>query len=81
MQAQYNGASGVGFAEVGIPGVRPMRCSAADRSADPGRRQSLQHELMLQMTRDRANPAEPFKDDTEKSMARTFSLPTARAFA
>ncbi len=32
------------------------------------------------LTRDRANPQEPFKTDTELSMSREFTLPTARTF-
>jgi arabinofuranan 3-O-arabinosyltransferase len=82
VQAQYNGASGVGFAEVSIPGVQADEVLRLPTDLlNAAGAQSLRHELLLQMARDRANPAEPFKDDTEKSMARAFTLPTARAFA
>ena len=80
-QSRYNGLSGVGFSEVRIPGVKlseylrlPTDLLTAAGTA------SLAHPLVLQLTRDRANPAEAFKQDTELGMNRTFSLPTARSF-
>ncbi|HSS09924.1 MAG TPA: alpha-(1-_3)-arabinofuranosyltransferase family protein, partial [Acidimicrobiales bacterium] len=73
---------GVGFAEIRIPSVAPadeLLRVPTDllQTAGSG---SLQHRLYLVLTRDRANPAEPFKGDPEASMARTFTLPTARSF-
>ena len=80
-QSRYNGLSGVGFSEVRIPGVKlseylrlPTDLLTAAGAA------SLSHPLILQLTRDRANPAEAFKQDAELGMNRTFSLPTARSF-
>ncbi|WP_322762204.1 alpha-(1-_3)-arabinofuranosyltransferase domain-containing protein, partial [Frankia sp. Cr2] len=87
VRADYADLSSVGFAEVDI--VRPDGTSPhanellrmpTDLLTTTGRA-SLEHRLMLQVTRDRANPAEPFRSDTEAAMARVFTLPTARTFA
>ncbi len=79
---QYDGQSGVGLAELSIPGVKAdellrlptdlFSAAGTDGAAQP---------LSVMLTRDRANPQEPFKTDTELSMARQFTLPTARTFA
>ena len=80
-RADYSGGSGVGFAEVRIPGIHveefvrlPVDLLAAAGS------DSATHALALVMTRMRANRLESFKVDEELGMARTFTLPTARAF-
>ena len=80
-QSRYNGLSGVGFSEVRIPGVQLSEYLRlpTDLLTEVGAA-SLAHPLVLQLTRDRANPGEPFKQDTELGMNRTFSLPTARSF-
>ena len=71
----------VGFSEVGVGGAtvdevlrlptdllsRTGAASAADR-------------LLVLLTRDRADPAQPIVADREAEMARTFDLPTARTF-
>jgi arabinofuranan 3-O-arabinosyltransferase len=78
---KWDGISGVGLAEMRIPGIRldevlrlPTDVLAAAGAA------SLDHRLAIQVARDRADPQEPFKSDTEVSLARTFDLPTPRAF-
>ncbi|WP_322779396.1 alpha-(1-_3)-arabinofuranosyltransferase domain-containing protein [Frankia sp. Cas4] len=87
VRAQYADLSSVGFAEVDI--VRPDGTSPhahellrmpTDLLTAAGTA-SVQHRLMLQVTRDRANPGEPFRSDAEAAMARVFTLPTARTFA
>ncbi|HMA45865.1 MAG TPA: discoidin domain-containing protein, partial [Frankiaceae bacterium] len=81
VRAAYTGQSGVGFAEVRVGGRRleevlrlPTDLLAA---AGPD---SARHRLLVQLTRDRADPAEPFKSDTEPAMSRELTLPTARDF-
>ena len=56
--------------------------AAADRPVQ-GRRHRRQRTsaLSIMLTRDRANPQEPFKTDTELSMSREFTLPTTRTFS
>ncbi len=79
----YRGVSPVGFAEVGIPGVKvdevvhlPTDLLTA---AGPS---SIDHSLDVVMTRQRSNPAEPARtDDEETSIQRAFDLPTPRGFA
>ncbi|MEX5633970.1 alpha-(1-_3)-arabinofuranosyltransferase domain-containing protein [Parafrankia sp. FMc2] len=86
-QRSYDGLSGVGLAEVEIPGVdgRPMIAEEVLRlptdTLDAAGADSLDHRLSLQLSRDRANPAEPFRSDPESTMRRTFTLPTDRTFA
>ncbi|MBL7493900.1 DUF3367 domain-containing protein [Frankia sp. AgB1.9] len=83
----YNGLSAVGLADVKIPMANGQPAVAQDllrmptdllSTAGAG---SLDHQLVLTMTRDRANPAEPFKEDTESTIDRVFTLPTARTFS
>ncbi len=78
-------ANGVGFAEVriGPPAAAPTTDEVLRLPTDlleQAGTSSLQHRLYLIMTRDRANPAETFKSDSEPAMARTFNLPTGRSF-
>jgi arabinofuranan 3-O-arabinosyltransferase len=81
-RADYSGGSGVGLAEVRIPGVSMQEVlrlptdllTAAGAS-------SLQHNLTIELTRLRANPQESFITDPELNISRTFSLPTARTFS
>jgi len=81
-RADYSGGSGVGLAEVRIPGVSmqevlrlPTDLLTAAGAA------SLQHNLTVELTRLRANPEESFITDPELNISRTFSLPTARTFS
>ncbi|MDT3438297.1 alpha-(1-_3)-arabinofuranosyltransferase family protein [Pseudofrankia sp. BMG5.37] len=86
-QKSYDGLSAVGLAEVEIPKADAKPAVAQDLLRMPtdllttAGQGSLDHPLVLTMTRDRANPAEPFKEDTESTIARVFSLPTDRAFS
>jgi arabinofuranan 3-O-arabinosyltransferase len=77
----YDGQSGVGLAELNIPGIKAseMLRLPNDLFTAAGTDGSKQA-LSVLLTRDRANPQEPFKSDTELSMARQFTLPTARTF-
>ena len=77
---RYEGLSGVGFAEVRVPGVGieelvrpPMDLLEA---AGPS---SLDHRLTWVLTRLRSNPAEPVRGDEEEAMRRLLSVPTARS--
>ena len=82
VQSQYNGASGVGIAELRVGGARvdEVLRLPTDLFTKTGNAEQ-NHRLVVQLTRDRADPAEPFKEDTEKTMARSFTLPTARSFS
>lgn len=79
---RYDGISGVGFAEVGIPGVRVHELvrPPLDLLQRAGA-SSLDHRLTLLLTRLRSNPSEPVRTDEEPSLARVIWLPTARAFS
>jgi arabinofuranan 3-O-arabinosyltransferase len=80
---EYNGLSGVGFAEVSIPGVKPV-----DELIRPptdlltwAGTSSLSHRLIEVFTRLRSDPAEPVRLDEEVRMNRIIDLPTARSFS
>ncbi len=76
----YDGQSGVGFAEVGIPKVtlnEVLRLPTA-LLARAGT-SSINHRLIIVMTRVRA-PNVPPRSDPELNIARTFSLPGSRTF-
>jgi hypothetical protein len=81
-RADYRGGSPVGFAEVRIPGVHVNEVLRLPvdllNAAGTG---SLNHRLVVEMTRQRADPLESFSTDGELSIVRTFNLPTARTFA
>jgi arabinofuranan 3-O-arabinosyltransferase len=79
--AKLGGASGVGFAEVGIPGVNIFETMQlpSDLLSSLGS-SSLSHRLTIVLTRDRVAPYPP-RTDPELFMSRSFSLPTARTFA
>jgi arabinofuranan 3-O-arabinosyltransferase len=77
----YNGKSGVGFAEVRIPGQQdhevlrmPEDLLTASGAA------SATHRLTIIMTRETASPVPP-ATDPEIDIARAFTLPTARRFS
>lgn len=78
----FDGVSGVGFAEVRIPGVgiNEVVRMPTDLLAKAGA-SSRDHALSLLFSRLRSNPAEPVRTDEEVSMARAFSLPTDRTFS
>ena len=75
------GASGVGFSEVGIPGIHIFETMVmpSDLLASLGRA-SLSHRLVVIMSRVRVAPYPP-RSDPEPIMSRSFVLPTARYFA
>lgn len=80
-RARYDGVSGVGIAELGIPGVvadevirlpRDLLDAAGDAAAS--------RRLTVVMTRQRTNPSEPVRTDEERFLARVFDLPATRSF-
>ncbi|MBV8462512.1 MAG: DUF3367 domain-containing protein, partial [Acidimicrobiales bacterium] len=75
------GGSSVGFAEVGIPGlnVQEVEAMPQDLLGHTGTT-SAGDRLTLVMTRLRSAGTPP-RSDVEPNLARTFSLPTGRAFA
>jgi arabinofuranan 3-O-arabinosyltransferase len=77
----YDGQSGVGLAQLDIPGVTATETLRlpTDLFQAAGTNGTTQP-LTIMLTRDRANPQEPFKTDTELSMSREFTLPTTRTF-
>ncbi|GAC1312641.1 MAG: hypothetical protein NVSMB12_03040 [Acidimicrobiales bacterium] len=80
-RADYSGASGVGFAEVRIPGVTADEILRLPTDLlDAAGAASLDHRLGILMDRIRAQPLESFVTDPEIAVRRTFSLPTARTF-
>ena len=75
------GASGVGFSEVRIPGVSISE--TIEMPSDLLRAlgsSSLAHRLTLVMTRDRVSPNPP-RSDPELALRREFWLPTSRSFS
>ena len=81
-RADYSGGSGVGIAEVRIPGVTMHEVLRLPTDLlGPAGQASLGHNLAIVLTRLRANPQESFITDPELNISRTFSLPTSRTFA
>ncbi len=81
-RASYAGLSGVGFAEVKIGSSTQHVDEVLQLPEDMLRAagaSSLQHRVVIVMTRNRA-PVVPPRRDPEPHMARTFWLPTARDF-
>ena len=80
-RGSMQGASGVGFSEVRIPGVsmRETIQMPSDLLRALGA-SSLSHRLTLVMTRDRVSPTPP-RSDPELALSRTFWLPTSRSFS
>ena len=80
-RTSYSGLSGVGFAEVRLPGqqVHEVLRMPEDllKAAGPA---SLSHRLSIVMTRQTDAPVPP-ATDPEVDIARTFTLPTARTFS
>ena len=80
-RVRYNGYSGVGFADVTIPGVAPVVQTLrlpTDLLREAGAA-SLSHELVVLLNRLRA-PSVPPRSDPEPALSRSFTLPTARTF-
>ena len=78
----YDGLSGVGFAEVGIDGVRVDEVVRPPTDLlDRAGASSLGHRLSMVFTRLRSNPAEPVRLDEEAQITRVLRLPTDRRFA
>lgn len=77
----YDGQSGVGLAELSIPGVRADEVLRlpTDLFSAAGSDGSAQA-LSILLTRQRDNPQQPFKTDPELALARQFALPTDRTF-
>ncbi len=79
---RYDGISGVGFAEVGLPGVRVDEVvRPPDDLLQRAGSSSLDHRLTLLFTRLRSNPSEPVRTDEEPALARAIRLPTGRSFS
>ncbi len=78
---EYNGLSGVGFAEVRIPGVgiddliRPPVDLLRNAGAS-----SIDHRFTMLFTRLRSNQAEPVRTDEEDAIRRIVDLPIGRSF-
>ncbi|MCX7620749.1 MAG: alpha-(1-_3)-arabinofuranosyltransferase, partial [Acidimicrobiales bacterium] len=79
---RYDGLSGVGFAEIVIPGVqvREVIRPPVDLIERVGA-SSIDHRLSYLFTRQRSSPAEPVRGDPEARIERIFSVPTERRFA
>ena len=78
---RYDGLSGVGFAEVGIPGVGTIE--TVRPPVDLLRRvgaSSIDHRLVYVFSRLRSNPAEPVRGDPETTLRRIIEVPAARSF-
>lgn len=75
------GASGVGFSEVRVPGLRLFETMVMPSDLlnllGPS---SISHRLVILMSRMRVSPIPP-RSDPEPIMSRSFTLPTARRFA
>ena len=79
---RYDGISAVGFAEVGIPGVRVEELIRPPTDLlDRAGPSSLDHRLTFLFTRLRSNPGEPVRTDEEVALARIIDLPTERSFS
>ncbi len=82
LRSEYLGDSGVGFAEVALGGVTGRELvSMPTGTLFAAGTSSAGHRLVLQMSRQRSDPAEPVKQDDELAMEREFTLPTARSFS
>ena len=78
---KYDGLSGVGFAEIDIPGVSAASESLrlpTDLLSQAGAA-SLSHPLAILMERSRVTA--PPRQDPEPDMSRTLTLPTSRTFS
>jgi arabinofuranan 3-O-arabinosyltransferase len=80
-RALYDGFSGVGLSEVRVDGVHLDEVVElpTDLLADTGRGEP-RHPLTILLSRLRSNPQELVRSDEERSMNRSFTLPSARQF-
>jgi arabinofuranan 3-O-arabinosyltransferase len=79
----YQSQSAVGFAEVAIPGI-PAATETLRLPTDllgTVGAASASHQLDIVLTRERADPSTPPRTDPELTLARQFTLPTARDFS
>lgn len=77
----YDGESGVGFAEVGVGGLRLREVIRPPVDLlDAAGAGSATHRLSYVFTRLRTNPGEPVRSDPETSLVRVVEVPTARVF-
>jgi hypothetical protein len=77
----YAAQSGVGLSELSIPGVRASEVLRLPTDLfNAAGTNGAQQALTIMLDRDRVNPQTPYKTDPELSMAREFTLPTARTF-
>ncbi|MCU1379605.1 MAG: hypothetical protein JWN29_2588, partial [Acidimicrobiales bacterium] len=81
-RALYDGFSGVGLSEVRVADVHVDEVVKlpTDLLSTAGKG-SLDNPLTILLSRLRANPQELVRSDEERSMARSFTLPTARTFS
>lgn len=79
VRARYDGLSGVGLAEVRVGDVRVEEVVRLPRDLLAGT--SGDRDLAVVLTRLRSNPAEVVRQDEERSLVRSFELPTRRSFA
>ncbi|GAC1533100.1 MAG: alpha-(1-_3)-arabinofuranosyltransferase [Acidimicrobiales bacterium] len=81
-RADYRGGSGVGFAEVQIPGVKLDEMLRLPTDLlDAAGTSAVDHRLQILLDRVRAQPLESFVTDPELAIRRTFTLPGPRSFA
>jgi arabinofuranan 3-O-arabinosyltransferase len=83
IRKSYQSQSAVGFAEVTIPGVPPATETLrlpTDLLSAVGTA-SASHQLDIVLNRERADPSTPPRTDPELTLARQFTLPTARDFS
>ena len=82
IRQNYNGLSGVGFAEVTIPGVGPVvkTLRLPTSLLEQAGTSSIDHPLIILMNRIRAATVPP-RTDPELDISRSFTLPTARTFS
>jgi arabinofuranan 3-O-arabinosyltransferase len=80
--ASFRSYSGVGFNEIGIPGVHvtetlrlPTDLLSTVGSADTS------HRLLLMVTRNRVDPTSPTRSDPETSIHREVALPSTRSYS
>lgn len=78
---KYDGQSGVGFAEVGVDGLRVDEVVRLPTGLlETVGENAIDHFLSYVFTRHRANPSEPVLADEEDSMIREFELFNDRSF-
>jgi hypothetical protein len=82
IRRSYNGFSGVGFADVTIPGVAPVvqTLRMPTQLLKAVGKTSITHPLIILMNRIRTATVPP-RSDPELDMNRSFSIPTARTFS